>query len=80
MKVNRQMLEVIAGGLIIAVAFAMMLPGFALYAISLWRIGLLVILTLLVAWALTFALAKLTAINKAKSNSNNAAQSSKEKS
>lgn len=66
MKLDNSKLWRIAGSVVIVIAaFALMLPGFISYTASLWRIGLLILLTLLVAWIVSFALAKVTVSRRA---------------
>ena len=56
---KKKLLQVVGGGLIIACAFAIMLPGFVAYLFGLWRIFALIAMIIIVTVTLVFAYHKL---------------------
>jgi UPF0716 family protein affecting phage T7 exclusion len=57
---NTKHWQLFSGSIIVIVAFVLMVPGFITYTFSLWRIGLFVIFTISIAFAITYALTKIT--------------------
>ena len=51
---KKKLLQVVGGGLIIAGAFAIMLPGFVQYLFGLWRIFALIAMILIITITLVF--------------------------
>ena len=61
---KKKSIQFILGGLIVAGAFLIMLPGFVTYLFSLWRIISLIATVLIVAWLIVFIYHKLVRKNK----------------
>ncbi|SRR5579885_1973857 len=59
MKDKNKVLQYAGGGLIVAAAFALMLPGWLFYLAGLWRIISLVVTMLVVAWLVVYIYHKL---------------------
>jgi UPF0716 family protein affecting phage T7 exclusion len=56
---KKKVFQFVGGGLIIAAAFAIMLPGFITYVAGLWRFISLIVSILLTAWLLVYIYHKL---------------------
>lgn len=56
---KKKIFQIVGGGLIIAVAFGIMLPGFITYVFSLWRFISLIVSMLLIAWLIVYIYHKL---------------------
>jgi|GEM_PF-1347620 hypothetical protein len=56
---KKKVFQFVGGGLIIAIAFGIMLPGFITYVFGLWRFISLIVSILLTAWLIVYIYHKL---------------------
>lgn len=71
MQLNKQTLNMVGGGIIIAAAFVVMFPGFLTYFGGLMRVAIFVTVTLLLAFSVSFILKKVRAAKDAVTSSQN---------
>lgn len=56
---KKKVFQFVGGGVIIAIAFGIMLPGFVTYAFGLWRFISIIVSMLLTAWLIVYIYHKL---------------------
>ncbi|MGD9682720.1 MAG: hypothetical protein AB7W16_16140 [Candidatus Obscuribacterales bacterium] len=68
---RKKLFQMIGGGLIVACAFAIMLPGLVSYIFGLWRIISLIVTMVIVAWLIVFIYHKMRPMPRPDKTSSN---------
>lgn len=64
MKLNSKTIKFVGGALIVVAAFSILLPGLLKFLFGIWRIGVLIVTAVILAWLAAYVYSQLVAKKK----------------